>query len=374
MLSITTLHKAFITQDGAEVAAVAGISLDIEQGKFLTLLGPSGCGKTTTLRCVAGLEQPESGRIVIGEDTVFDTDRRINVPVSQRGVGMVFQSYAIWPHMTVFENVAFPLRESRGRRYSGSEIESMVARALEMVRLDGYQTRSSTQLSGGQQQRLALARALVHEPKILLLDEPLSNLDANLREQIRFELKRLQFNLGITTLYVTYDLSEALALSDQIIVMNAGHVVQRGTPDEIYHQPNSEFVAGFIGSTNFLPGKVERPLGEDGFGLVTTAHGPLRCRFAREAAPGDEVMIVTRPENIVLSGGAPVDPENSFPGTVANRVFLGEVIDYLIAVGEQEFRVRARPEWDFAIGSPVHVTLLPSRCVGLPEDRKTVAA
>jgi iron(III) transport system ATP-binding protein len=254
MLSIENLQKVFKASGGTDVRAVDGVSISIASGSILTLLGPSGCGKTTTLRCLAGLERPDAGRIVIGDTTVFDSAKGIFVPPSDRGIGMVFQSYAIWPHMSVFENVAFPLRVARNRKYSAAEIKDKVARALEMVRLGGFERRSATQLSGGQQQRLALARGLVHEPKILLLDEPLSNLDAKLREQMRFELKRLQRSLRVTTVYVTHDQAEALALSDEIAVFNQGRIVQRGNPHDIYSHPTSRFVADFIGSANFLTG------------------------------------------------------------------------------------------------------------------------
>src|SRR5579883_1790147 len=226
MLSIENLRKIFRPAGQAEVRAVDDVNLSVEPGRLLTMLGPSGCGKTTTLRCLAGLERPDSGRIVIGDTVVFDSHKDVFVPASDRGIGMVFQSYAIWPHMSVFENVAFPLRVSRTRKYGAAEIKERVKKALEMVRL-----------SGGQQQRLALARGLVHEPKVLLLDEPLSNLDAKLREQMRFELKHLQRTLRITTVYVTHDQAEALALSDEIAVFNAGRVVQRGSPQEIYSRP-----------------------------------------------------------------------------------------------------------------------------------------
>ncbi len=374
MLTIESLKKTFITRDGSRVQAVGGVSLEVETGKLLTLLGPSGCGKTTTLRSVAGLEKPDEGRIVIDGEAVFDSAEGINVPANRRGIGMVFQSYAIWPHMTVFENVAFPMRVAQDRKYSNAEIEEMVARALDMVRLGGYQSRSSTQLSGGQQQRLALARGLVKEPKLLLLDEPLSNLDAKLREQMRFELKRLQLELGLTTLYVTHDQAEALALSDEIAVMDSGHVIQRGTPYEIYHKPVTEFVAAFIGSTNILRGRVESAMGVDGMGSVATPHGSLRCSFSKAAAAQDDVIIVIRPEDIRLSGEAPGESRNVFPGKVANRIFLGEVIDYLIDSGDEEIRVRARPEWDFQIGAQVHIMLPPEKCVGLAERHEGAPA
>src|SRR6516225_10002311 len=311
MLSIENLHKAFQAAGQSQVHAVDGINLSVESGRLLTLLGPSGCGKTTTLRCLAGLERPDSGRIVIGDTTVFDSAKRVFVPASDRGIGMVFQSYAIWPHMSVFENVAFPLRVSRARKYSAAEIKNKVRGALEMVRLAGLEARASTQLSGGQQQRLALARGLVHQPKVLLLDEPLSNLDAKLREQMRFELKHLQRTLRITTVYVTHDQSEALALSDEIAVFNAGRVAQRGPPQEIYSHPRSHFVADFIGSANFIAGTVSQAEGPDGMAQVATPHGLLRCRFADAVRTGQQVVITARPEDLALFSGPPGDSFNA---------------------------------------------------------------
>ena len=364
MLSIQSLMKTFIARDGTRVHAIDGVSLDVEQGKLLTLLGPSGCGKTTTLRCVAGLERPDSGGIAIGGNTVYDSANRVLVPANQRGIGMVFQSYAIWPHMTVFENVAFPLRVAKDKKYSREDVERRVNRALDMVRLSGFGDRAATQLSGGQQQRLALARGLVREPSLLLLDEPLSNLDAKLREQMRFELKRLQLELGVTTLYVTHDQAEALALSDEIAVLNAGKVIQRGTPHDIYHRPNCEFVADFIGSTNMLEGTLDGAPGADGRGRVTTRHGAVACTFATPVSAGAAVEVIVRPEDIIVSASGA--GENTFSGRIVNRIFLGDLIDYEISVGDDTFRVRARPEWDFGIGSNVAVSLPAEKCIGLP--------
>src|SRR5262244_1008109 len=308
MFAIENLRKTFVAPGSVVVNAVDGISIGIETGKLVTLLGPSGCGKTTTLRCLAGLERPEAGRIVIADETVCDTDNGIFVPPSDRGIGMVFQSYAIWPHMTVFENVAFPLRVARDRKYSSAEIRERVARALDMVRMSGFESRPATQLSGGQQQRLAFARGLVREPKILLLDEPLSNLDGKLREQMRVELKRLQKGLGVTTVYVTHDQSEALALSDEIAVFNAGRIIQRGTPQEIYRHPKSQFVADFIGSANFLTGTVKEAVGETA--LVDTPHGVLRCNLGQTISAGQSVLVSARPEDFVLYDKPPSDELN----------------------------------------------------------------
>jgi iron(III) transport system ATP-binding protein len=365
MFTIENLQKSYLAS-GAEVRAVDGISLEVETGKLITLLGPSGCGKTTTLRCLAGLERPQAGRIVIGHSTVFDSAKKIFVPASDRGIGMVFQSYAIWPHMTVFENVAFPLRVSRAKKYAASEITERVARMLDMVQLTGFARRPATQLSGGQQQRLAFARGLVHEPAILLLDEPLSNLDAKLREQMRLELKRLQRTLGITTVYVTHDQSEALALSDEIAVFDSGRIIQRGSPQQIYRQPKNRFVADFVGSANFLPGTVRD--NDAGFTQVETAHGLLRCQFAEPISTGMKALVTARPEDIALSDGAGgITPGgmNVLKGKIVNRVFLGEVVDYIVDLGDRELRVRARND-DLAIGQSVTLSVSPQKCIGLP--------
>jgi len=361
MFAIENLHKSYVAS-GAEVRAVDGISLGVESGKLITLLGPSGCGKTTTLRCLAGLERPQSGRIVIANRTMFDSAKRIFVPASDRGIGMVFQSYAIWPHMTVFENVAFPLRVSRAKKYSAAEIKDRVSRMLEMVQLGGLAQRSATQLSGGQQQRLAFARGLVHEPAILLLDEPLSNLDAKLREQMRIELKRLQRTFNITTVYVTHDQSEALALSDEIAVFDRGRIVQRGTPHEIYRQPKSQFVADFVGSANFLAGTVRAT--EAGLTQVETAHGIMRCHFAEPLAAGAKALVTARPEDIIVFDGAVPEGFNVLKGTISNRIFLGEVVDYIIALGDGEWRARIRAD-EFRIGQAVSIGVPPQKCVGL---------
>src|SRR5207244_1215688 len=265
------------------VLAVDHVSLDVQEGELFTLLGPSGCGKTTTLRSIAGLETPDEGEISVGGRILFASRTKMRVPANQRGLGMVFQSYAIWPHMNVFQNVAFPLQVlPRNKRPSRSELRKRVERVLAVVKLDHLASRDATALSGGQQQRLALARALVMEPALLLLDEPLSNLDAKLRERMRFELKRLQRELGITTVYVTHDQSEALALSHSIAVMNKGRIEQIGAPREIYERPVNQFVADFIGSTNFLDATVSAADGGAGFYRVRCELGEVKA-FAHES-------------------------------------------------------------------------------------------
>lgn len=364
MLVIEGLKKGFNARGGTRIQAVDNVSLSVPQGALLTLLGPSGCGKTTILRCIAGLEQPDEGRIVIGDRVVFDSAAGILVPANQRGIGMVFQSYAIWPHMSVKENVAFPLKVARDRKYSRQDINEKVARALEMVRLGGFEDRSATQLSGGQQQRLALARGLVREPALLLLDEPLSNLDAKLREEMRFELKRLQLELGLTALYVTHDQSEALALSDQIAVFSSGKAIQLGDPVEIYRRPATRFVADFIGTTNFLPGKAGVP-GDDGKGAAFTDFGTVACRFARSVKEGDELLVLVRPEDTGLAPATENVP-NGIAGTIENRVYLGEFMDYVVRVRDVSLRVRTKPDTDFAIGEEAKLVLPEDRCFGLP--------
>jgi iron(III) transport system ATP-binding protein len=277
---------------------------------------------------------------------------------------MVFQSYAIWPHMSVFENVAFPLRVSRARRYNSSEIAVMVKEALETVRLGGYEFRRATQLSGGQQQRLALARGLVAKPRLLLLDEPLSNLDAKLREQMRFELKQLQTERGLTAVYVTHDQSEALALSDEIVVFNQGQIIQRGTPLEIYQHPNSEFVADFVGSTNFVRGSVREAAGIGSVGRVDTAHGTIACTFAATLRPGAKTVLSIRPEDIGLA----TDGEG-LKATVSAKVFLGEVIDYHVLLNGQQLRVRHHARHnEHPVGSAVILTLPPEKTTAMAEE------
>ena len=256
------------------VPAVRGVSFNVLPGEQLTLLGPSGCGKTTTLRAVAGLEQPTAGEIRIDGVTVYSAKQRINIRAEKRGLSMVFQSYAIWPHMTVFENVAYGLRV---RRTGAAEIAERVHQALDMVQMRSFASRRAAQLSGGQQQRVALARAFVFSPSVLLFDEPLSNLDAKLRADMRIELRELQHRLGITSVYVTHDLEEALAMSDRIVVMRDGLIEQTGTPDEIYRLPNSAFVADFVGSANLMRGRHRADLDTDGLTAPeTTSSAPTR--------------------------------------------------------------------------------------------------
>jgi iron(III) transport system ATP-binding protein len=294
MLEVENLQKRYQAQAGSPAGGVFGVDFRVAEGELFTLLGPSGCGKTTTLRSIAGLELPDAGRIALAGQDQFNSRTGQSIPMHKRDIGMVFQSYAIWPHMTVFENAAYPLRAGR-KRVAKAEIEAKVSAVLEMVGLEKYMQRPATQLSGGQQQRLAFARALTKEPGLLLLDEPLSNLDAQLREQMRSELVRLQRNTGVTTIYVTHDQSEALAISDRIAVMNEGRIVQIGTPEEIYDRPDSSFVANFIGRSNFLRGDLAVAAAGRAIACVATEIGDLRCWFKQLTQPQQGISIVVRP-------------------------------------------------------------------------------
>src|SRR5215208_4050368 len=335
MLRVDNLVKTFDTSRGEKrrrVHAVDDVSFEVEEGELFTLLGPSGCGKTTTLRSIAGLETPDSGEIAVGDRVLYSSDRNGRVPANERRLGMVFQSYAIWPHMNVFKNVAFPLQVLPRRQRPGrEELRERVERALATVRLEELAGRQATDLSGGQQQRLALARALVMEPALLLLDEPLSNLDAKLREEMVFELKRLQRELGITAIYVTHDQSEALALSHEIAVMNQGRIQQIARPRDIYERPSNQFVADFVGNTNFLEGVVIRSDGQERY-IIRADIGEIAVRSARPLAVDERVAVSVRPEDVELTE-TPQSGENSWQGTVEQKVFLGEAIDFRVIIG-----------------------------------------
>ena len=342
MLEVRNLFKSFAAakaETRKRVLAVEDISFEVEEGQLFTLLGPSGCGKTTTLRCIAGLETPDSGEISVAGRVLFSSERSVRVPPNERGLGMVFQSYAIWPHMNVYKNVAFPLQVlPRKQRPSKRVIRERVERALAVVALDQVASRQATALSGGQQQRLALARALVLEPPLLLLDEPLSNLDAKLREEMRFELKRLQRELGITGVYVTHDQVEALAMSNRVAVMRDGRLEQVGHPRDIYERPQSKFVADFIGTSNFIDGVVEAR--EGGRYRVKAAAGVLSVPSDADFAVGAPVVVAARPEHLELSPGTNGVGPNYWTGRVEARAFLGEVVDHVVSVGTGELRAR----------------------------------
>lgn len=367
MLQVTHLVKRYVNENGEQRGGIADVSFEVREGELFTLLGPSGCGKTTTLRSIAGLERPDSGEIRLGGEVLFEGVQGIAVPMYHRDIGMVFQSYAIWPHMTVFDNVAYPLRARRSNRPGRAEIDQRVMRALEMVGLASFRNRSATKLSGGQQQRLALARALVREPKLLLLDEPLSNLDALLREQMRSEIKRLQEEWGVTTIYVTHDQSEAMALSDRVAVLNDAEIVQIGSPVDIYDRPESTFVAGFIGRTNKFRGRAAADMAAPGEGQVVSAMGRFRCQYPAPVAAGDDVTFVIRPENVTLRPASDRGlGENEASGTVFGRVFLGEVVEYSVRLDKGDaLIVRLHPATLLAQGDRVIVHLAPDRLIAL---------
>ena len=346
---LSGIYKQF---DG--VVAVDNIDLDIPEGRLVTLLGPSGCGKTTSLRMIAGLEHPTRGTIHIGGETVFDLNT--DVPPERRQIGMVFQSYAVWPHMTVFENVAYPLRIRRLRK---TEIRNRTTSALELVHLDGLAKRYPAQLSGGQQQRIALARALVYEPRILLLDEPLSNLDAKLRDEMRVEIRDLQRRIGITTVFVTHDQEEAIVLSDLIAVMNDGRIEQVGAPKEVFDSPASRFVAEFIGWRNFIEGHVlDR-------GQIEMVGRAIPCVVPDEYLPGDKVVMTVRPERLRF-----VAPESnnvgSMPGHIISNVYMGPYTAYDVCVGGVTLVVHDPDNSSLAPGSSVELAAGPEDIHVLP--------
>ncbi len=359
MLEVERLHVEYATQ-GRSVVAVHAESFTVAAGEFFTLLGPSGCGKTTTLRSIAGLETPTTGAIRIAGTAVFDSARGIAVPTHARDISMVFQSYAIWPHMSVLENVAFPLRV---RGMAAADLKARVMQTLQLVGLGELAQRPATQLSGGQQQRVALARAIVKDAKLLLLDEPLSNLDAKLREQMRRELRTLQRRLGTTSIYVTHDQDEALALSDRIAVMNGGRIVEIGTPSELYLQPRHAFTARFIGQAELLPCT---PVAATGAGArVATALGELTASVHAEPGRAANHLLI-RPEHVrFVNGAAPA--ENVIDGRISGRVFSGRLVEYdvdcrggTLAVHETSGVVRE-------VGSAVQLHLPPERCVLVSE-------
>ena len=360
-LELRGVGKMFTTGDGV-AGGVHPIDLDLPAGSFFTLLGPSGCGKTTTLRCIAGLEQPDRGLIRLGDDLFFDASRGMSLPMNRRKIGMVFQSYAIWPHMSVFENVAFPLRVAQDRKFSSGEITRMVDEALKTVELSGLGSRPATRLSGGQQQRVALARAIVRQPRLLLLDEPLSNLDAALREEMRTALKQLQQQIGVTTVYVTHDQAEALEMSDQIAVMQAGRVVQLGTSRDIYFRPRSAFVASFVGAANLFPGRLE------GGTVARLADGTImHCIAAADGAGGD-VVVSVRPESITVQPETALAASgwNRLTGTVVTTGFLGSVSRCGVSVGGQMIHAMGGPHAMLSIGDRVALDFPPDAAVAMP--------
>jgi ABC-type Fe3+/spermidine/putrescine transport system ATPase subunit len=346
------------------VPAVRGATFSVRAGEHLTLLGPSGCGKTTTLRAIAGLERPESGEIRLDGAVVYRSSPAVNVAPEKRGLSMVFQSYAIWPHMTVFDNVAYGLRV---RKKPEKEIAERVRGALELVQLGELGLRSASKLSGGQQQRVALARAFVFSPSVLLFDEPLSNLDAKLRAEMRIELKELQRRLGITSVYVTHDLEEALAISDRIVVMRDGVIEQIGTPGEIYDLPRNTFVADFVGSANLIRGRHRPDLERDGLIVLETPGGAVVHGTAFGRRVGAEALFSIRTVHLRLAREAPASARNAWPARVKRRVFQGDFTQYHVEWDGREVVVRCATTDPIDEGAPVHLTVEPRHCVLLEQ-------
>ena len=364
MIRVENLQKTFAGARG-EVRALRGVSFEVPKGQLFTLLGPSGCGKTTTLRCIAGLERPLAGEIVVNEKPVFSSARAVFVQPEERRIGMVFQSYAIWPHMTVAQNVAYPLPNGLAR----SDVKMRVERILERLGLGHLADRLAPNLSGGQQQRVALARALAAEPEVLLLDEPLSNLDAKLREQMRFELKTLHESLNITTVYVTHDQEEALALSDQIGLMHEGALVEVGPPMELYRRPAHKITADFLGAANFIAAQVDgtggRPWDEVSVQSPLGAFAALRSEEWRE---GNAAVLFFRPENVELryaSDGSD-GGKNISQGVVERVIFLGNSADAVVRCGELALRVRCHPARAPETGKLVRFYVAPKDCIIFP--------
>ena len=358
-LSVSGLVKRF-----GKSVAVDKISFELRKGEVLTLLGPSGCGKTTTLRLVAGLETPDEGEIFLEGQPIASEEKRSFLPPEKRNMGMVFQSYAIWPHLTVFENVAFPLRV---RREPAEVIQKRVREVLELVGLSGLEGRGSTQLSGGQQQRLALARALVYAPAILLLDEPLSNLDAKLREQMRFELKSLQKRLNLSVLYVTHDQAEAMTLSDRIAVIHQGRLEQLGTPTEIYENPATPFVGDFLGQTVIVDGVVREDAGEEWIDLL---EGSGRLYLGNHHTPnlttGQKVRIISRPEDVDILPQGEVGP-NQLRAKVEEVAYLGDHLEYSVSAGGRSFVLSAAKKDRYPAGLEIRLVFDPDRVTVLSQ-------
>jgi iron(III) transport system ATP-binding protein len=356
MLRVAGLTKLY-GAGGAAAGGVRGIGFHVAPGEFFTILGPSGCGKTTTLRCIAGLEVPSDGEIEIGGRVAWSRARAIAVPTARRDIAMVFQSYAIWPHMTVGENIAFPLD---AQRVAPAEIRRRVGEVLAMVGLDGMADRPAPLLSGGQQQRVALARAVVKGASLLLLDEPLSNLDAHLREQMRRELRELQRRIGTTTIYVTHDQEEALSLSDRIAVMHEGEIAELDTPARLYFAPRTAFAARFIGGAELFSCRVVGK--DDGALMVDSPLGRLRSRCFPETLAAATALAV-RPEHIEICDAKAANDANLVAGTIERETFAGRLLEYTVRVGTLNVRAQCTSGRRWSVGASIWLRLPPDRCV-----------
>ena len=353
-IRIQGLSKQYYSE-GKIIQALDNVDLAIPSNRIFTLLGPSGCGKTTLLRCIVGLETPDAGEIRIGDELVWSKQRNISIPTEKRGLGMVFQTYAIWPHMNVFDNVAYPLQVRKAPR---DLIRRRVASTLRFVQLEGYEKRPATKLSGGQQQRVALARALVAEPKVILFDEPLSNLDAKLREETRKELRSFMDKLSITAVYVTHDRIEALALSDSIAVMRAGRIIEIGSPQKIYFDADHEFVADFIGRANLVKATVRAQ--QEAHTVVDSGLGTLVCQH-RDFPVGGEVTLCIRPEFIRIARGE--GAAGAIRGRIESLEFVGEAYEAEIRAGSERLLARLEPDAKFEAGEEVGLSVAPAHCL-----------
>jgi iron(III) transport system ATP-binding protein len=363
---MATVSLRGVTKRFTDSAAVNDLTLEIGDGEFVALLGPSGCGKTTTLRLIAGFLQPDAGEIRVGQSVVSSPG--LLVPPERRHMSMIFQSYAVWPHMTVSQNVAYGLKF---KKLSKREIDDKVKKLLQLVRLEAFSERYPAELSGGQQQRVALARALVVEPQILLMDEPLSNLDANLREEMRFEIRRLHEEFGITTVYVTHDQAEAMATSDRIAVLNHGRMIQAGRPAEIFDRPKTRFVAEFVGKANILCGRF------NGINQLLISDG-VNLQVARDGAPAAqaEASVCLRPHNVLLTADESEARErgrqnhNVFPGVIERRIYFGDSVDYTVRLSAPAvtLRVVSPPGRVYDKGEKIFALAAPEHCVVVAED------
>jgi iron(III) transport system ATP-binding protein len=350
------IHVENLVKTFGEQRALDHVGFEVLEGELFTLLGPSGCGKSTTLMSIAGFQQPEEGRIAVGEQTFFDAGRKLSVPAEQRNLGIVFQSYAVWPHMTVFENLAFPLKV---RKVGKKGIRARVEEVLELVEMAQYAKRYPHQLSGGQQQRVALARALAYSPSVLLLDEPFSNLDAKLRERARAWVKELQQNLGLTTIFVTHDQDEALSMSDRVVVMSAGQVQQIGTPEEVYRHPANRFVAEFVGRVNLIDGVVAT---SGGGSVVLDVAGQKRLTVTGDGAQvSDAVTVAVRPEAVTLvpMDDVTVNGTNTWEADVHTVAFLGDHYEYELNAGTVALTAQSSRRVD---GARLKVHIPPDAC------------
>lgn len=355
-IQIQGVSKRYFSE-GKAINALDNVDLTIPGNEIFTLLGPSGCGKTTLLRCIVGLETPDTGEIRIGGEVVWSKEKNISVPPEKRGLAMVFQTYAIWPHMNVFDNVAYPLQV---RKVPADVIRQMVEKTLRFVRLEEFGRRPATKLSGGQQQRVALARALVAEPKVILFDEPLSNLDAKLREETRKELRGFLRELKITAVYVTHDRIEALVLSDLVAVMRAGQIVEKGSPKKIYFDADTRFVADFIGRANLVKAKVRAH--EADRTIVDCGLGTIACH-ARELPIGSEATLCIRPEFLRIAERERADGANVLEGRVESLVFIGEAYEAEIRIGTERLLARFDTDTQLEEGDPVTFGVDPAHCL-----------